>query len=608
MKLSNRNLQRNWMLRNEAAIKEAIAGAYGSKDGKEQDKSLPLYEQIKAVFELPEPKIPAQNGTDYELTFLQLSETIRLTPPDNEHAKKLKELLKPKKLIPQQAELLQNAEAVPQAENKDKDKDEDAQGSTLALLPKTVDKKNVYEKGFEYFAKNRKLAQQNGLLWLAQHQLKQLKALHASAKKGKKWSKTYGLAVGLSLAGYLALTIGFGTISGAYGWVLLPLAAGGFSAYQNFWVTRTEPTELLFDQYPGEETEELSNKKRWGAAIAGTLNTLLLTGCLVFGIWEILGAFGLTNVAVVGLPVVLGVSMGISLVLSSLYFLPELSLGIKFNREWVKINPWIRFKNLLKDVAEEKQTFDLTWDWFSTQLGHLFSLNETVDKPFKAGATFLGLISCVLVGAVFTALAVAELAALIMPFEIAVVALIGVALTGIAFYYSKADTEVRRQFGIEGQKTLEPEEKILRVLNALVNGIPAFLGGAVVMGVNASLLGTGGLSVAALAGAVGFGLFTGFCGFVASYLSGADGWKQGGHEPAIQKEIDATDAVINDLQNRQANLTPEPELYNSEGKLQKVTEFPMLFKAPFYRSEETEGTEEAILTASSEPTLKMKVS
>jgi len=417
------------------------------------------------------------------------------------------------------------------------------------LLPK-AQPKSVYDKGFEYFAEKRRLASEHGALWLLNYQLAQLEQLRYSARFGLFWTCTYAFAVGAGLAGYFVMTIGLNNIAHDWNWLLLsiPIIAGAFSGLLNFWLGRKEPTEMIFDQMKGEDEEELSTFRKRLAATLAFLYSALLTGLCAYGMWLFFDATMDTTASWVDPVKILLTSM-----LGTIFFIPEFSICNKFNKKWLKFTP-------------------------SEHLAHLY---RDVKGDWRYIAGYVACLSCVLVGAIFTSLATADVVSSIMPFELAVALLTLLSLTGISFYAEKAYTQVTNLYN-RHHGDPEPEKhqslwvRLTRTMNALGNAVPAFLGGMAVDG-------------------AGLGVFTAICGFVTSFLSGADG-KQEGYDAVIEKEIIATKADIKTFASadKKNSIKPEPELINQHCISVPITQSSILF-TPFYRKRVTQELELGII-------------
>jgi hypothetical protein len=428
---------------------------------------------------------------------------------------------------------------------------------TEPLLPQTSSG-NVYEKGFAYFAEKRRLAKEQGALWLLRYQLAQLEKLKYSAAFGLFWTSTYAFAVGAGLAGYFVLTIGIDNITHGWSWLLLsvPIIAGSFSGLLNFWLGRKEPTEMIFDWMKRDDDDDQLSRHRTALAwFLSTTYSVLLTGLCAYGMWLFFDSTLDIKAGWVEPTKIAATSL-----LAFIFLIPELSICQKFNKKWLKFTPWEHYQKLCEAVEN--------------------------DRRYIAG--YFACLACVLVGAVFTALAAADLVqGFVGSFEVSVGLLTLASLAGISFYAEKAFTQIDRLYRANNG-TGAPEMnhpwwvKLTRTMNALGNAVPAFLGGMSVSSVE-------------------LGVFTGICGFVTSFLSGADG-KQVGYEEVIEKEERATKADIAELESSSSKVTlkPEPAVINARCIPIPVTQGSRLF-TPFYHKDSTRELELGIIKGTMHP-------
>lgn len=399
--------------------------------------------------------------------------------------------------------------------------------------------RSIYDLGFDYFEEKRTLAKTHGALWLLSYQLKQLKQLKLSAQVGLFWTCTYAFAVGSGLAGYFVVLMGVDLITHGWGWFLLliPIVAGIFSGLLNFWVARKEPTEMGFDLMKREDAADLSFTRKCIAWLLALTFSALLTAACAYGMWEFFGAVMDTEIAWVH-----SLKVAITSVLATILFIPELSICLKFNKKWLRKTPVEHYENLC----------------------------AAVDHDTRYIFAYVACLSCVLVGAVFTALAMADMVSSVIPFDAAAALLTIASLTGISFYADKAYTQVTAQLSQSHSAGVH----LTRTMNALGNAVPAFLGGFIV-------------------GGFWLGLFTGLCGFTTSFLSGAEG-KRDGYENTIEKEITKTKEEIDSLARGKQPHMAEPYIQSAQGDWMPVTQHASLF-TPFYRTKTTQDFETEIL-------------
>lgn len=541
MKITLKNYQRNWLARYDQTIAGFILSIYRSDAAKRQTGES-LYTWIKRVTG-QEMKLPAENDQE-DANYVSLMALIDSLPTNIKAVEKTeaaKAVLKNrlKKLIEDS-----------QAQQVLIDEEKETEDQRAPLLG---DKKDPgpYIRGLAYFKKKRELAKQNGLRWLLKAQLQQLKKLKKAAWLGWFWTIAYAASVGLGLAGYMVMVIGISVIQQSYwGLLVAPLFMGWFSTQANYWVARREPSELFFDFLSSrEDTQDLPRYKRVMAWIMGLTSASLLTAISAYGMWEFFKLVG-----ILGSPWGMGVAISSITVLSAFFFVPELSLSLKFDREWLRVNPLKRVENLYNYVNG--------------------------DKRYIAG--FFALFSCVIVGSVFAALAMAEIASAFMPFGVAAGVLSVLALSGFAFYLDKADTTMKKLFDYNQNKGDNPfgsHTKYVtatQFINACANFVPAFLGGL------------------AMGGPV-LGIYTGLCGFMTSFLSLAEG-KTEGHDETIKQEIAETENTLAQFDSNSIGVVMEPRLEVKKGQFWEATKCPFLF-SPFYTTKETQEVEMDLLEA-----------
>lgn len=537
MKISQFDFQTNWLARNDDYIRGLIRAQYSSYEFNNEDMLLSLPELLCKVAGFSRGDFPWAEYEGQNTEFLALVFFINKLPEDSIIRREVLALLQPA------------------PERTPSDEDEELSD-------------DAYEKGFEYFKTKRALAKKKSLRWYLEHQLAVLARLKNLAWWGKGAALMYGLAIGISMAGFMAMTIGFGIITQNWWMLAIPLGISWFSMQTNFWISRRAPSELMFDLFTSPREKPGSILKEGFARFLGLCNAFVYGGLTAYGTWEFFTVVGMTG-SLTGL-LLCGAA---TFALSMMVFLPELGLGIKFNRQQLDKSPRKRYQEMCASLTVDRDGKPVP---------------ATPGNKFLIGsqyvARFWGVFACVLVGAVFTALAAANVAASLMGVDLTVARILVsfIAMTVIPFYYDKAlkNTINTHKMDCEAlsasKKIAMPEDPYatwMRLGNALANAIPAFLGGVGLIG--------GPVGIA-------FGLFTGTAGFIASHLSAEDG-RTRGYEDEINTELGETSTA---LQLCPAN-PGEPEL-TQNSRMLKATACPLLFR-PFNTTSETRDTEMDLL-------------
>lgn len=544
MKITPSDLQANWLAFYDQRIVQIVRTAYPGTGEHLRKPGESLVEWIARLTELPRWRLEG------EIEYEKLKSLMVRLSTEDEQQKKLKALWD---------QFL--AEVTP-APSEDAEKTQETDDDTAALLSSQEAEEiadDAYENGFKYFAQKRQAALKNGLKWYLEYQRAMLLRLKNQAWWGKVSAVLYGLAVGISLAGYIALTIGLAFISQNLWALVIPIGLSWFTMQTNFWISRRAPSELIFDLFTSpRETENNGffskvTAKEWTARFLGLCNAVLYGGLTAYGMFEfftLVGAFGTLAGAVLS-----GVAI---FALSMMVFLPELGMGIKFIRQQLDRSPVQRYRDMCNVVGRSNKTF--------------LGMNPYV-------ARFWAVFACVVVGAVFTTLAAGGIVASLtgMSLPIAQLFLSVFTLTVLPFYYDKALKNAEGAYKHAEQGVAPPAQTLysqsMRVGNAFVNAVPAFLGG---------------IAVAASGAGIVLAVVVATAGLVASYLSGEDG-AQPGYEKQINNEYAATTEAL-------AKITANPgePTLTCNDFTAKATQHTLLFN-PFNTRRETRLAEMNVL-------------
>ncbi len=557
MIISTQDLQINWLERNRAELKRIMA-----ENGVIVQPNETLADALARVYQLPPLTQSPAEGTAPE--FHELSSRRLQLQRTNPLRAELKAVWDK---VPEPAEIPETDDPM------------------APLLPKPEETDNDYLRGFAYLGQKRRLAQQKGLRWLLEEQRQLLLRLKNQAWYGKISALGYGLAIGLSLAGFLALLVGLGT------WWVMPIIGlvSWFPMQQNFWISRRAPSELIFDLFssPRESTPDYSWGRELLARLLGLCNALIYGGLIAYGMWEFF-----TIAAWTASPLGMLICKAATFILGMMVFLPELGLGIKFNREQLKANP---IKKLLASIL-----IDANGRLLKPNLALITTLSygELFERASaKHLWRFTWVFACTLIGTVFTALAAADMASSLLgiPFGAGCALLSIMAMSLMPFYLDKAlknavklhESDYVKQNTVEtseqkpqAEKNLEPGlshspgekyQVFTRWVNAAMNSVPAFIGGV------GLLTGFGGMVI---------GVLTAFAGGVASFLSGEDG-REVGYEDIIDAELTQTNQAYRQLTCKEI---PGPPTVEVDGARQEATRHPLMFR-PFHTTAETQERE-----------------